>query len=43
VQQLTPWCNHGFLLRLKPLKDGKPTDVPVGRTYLARLKEVFDF
>jgi len=43
VQQLTPWCNHGFLLRLKPLKDGKPADVPVGRTYLARLKEVFDF
>jgi len=41
IQQLTPWFNHGFLIRLKPLRDGKPTEVPVGRIYLPRLKDIF--
>jgi len=43
VQQLTPWFNHGFLLRLKPLKDGAPAEIPVGRSYLPQLKSVFGF
>jgi DNA-binding LytR/AlgR family response regulator len=43
VQQLTPWFNRGFLLRLKPLKDGHPAEIPVGRMYLPHLKTVFGF
>jgi DNA-binding LytR/AlgR family response regulator len=43
VQQLTPWFNHGFLLRLKPLKDGTTAEIPVGRCYLPQLKRVFGF
>ena len=41
VQTLTPWFNHAFLLHLKPLRDGAPTEIPVGRMYLPRLKAVF--
>ena len=43
VQQLTPWFNRGFLLRLKPLRDGNPAEIPVGRMYLPHLKTVFGF
>jgi DNA-binding LytR/AlgR family response regulator len=41
VHQLTPWFNHGFLLKLKPLRDGEPAEIPVGRMYLPRLKSAF--
>jgi DNA-binding LytR/AlgR family response regulator len=41
VANLTPWFNHAFLIHLKPLKDGAPAEIPVGRNYLPRLKSVF--
>ena len=41
VANLTPWFNHAFLIHLKPLRDGAPAEIPVGRMYLPRLKSVF--
>ncbi|WP_306598868.1 LytTR family DNA-binding domain-containing protein [Geothrix sp. 21YS21S-2] len=41
VANLTPWFNHAYLIHLKPLRDGAPAEIPVGRMYLPRLKSVF--
>ncbi|BDU69367.1 DNA-binding response regulator [Geothrix oryzae] len=41
VQQLTPWDNHGYLLKLRALRDQKAAEVPVGRAYADRIRAHF--
>jgi len=41
VQQLTPWDNHGYLLKLRAPRDQKAVEVPVGRAYADRIRDHF--
>ncbi|WP_243321945.1 LytTR family DNA-binding domain-containing protein [Geothrix sp. SG200] len=41
VQQLTPWLNHGYLLKLRAPRDQKAAEVPVGRAYADRIRSHF--
>ncbi|WP_243293360.1 LytR/AlgR family response regulator transcription factor [Geothrix mesophila] len=41
VQQLTPWFNHGYLLKLRAPQDQKAVEVPVGRAYADRIRTHF--
>jgi DNA-binding LytR/AlgR family response regulator len=41
VHQLTPWFNHGYLLKLRGPRDQKAVEVPVGRVYAERIRAHF--